>query len=64
MSDDDLNAYRRIKDRINQLEKKIEHLEDLPYSRLTNQKIESYTLTLKANTELLWFLFGEACLRQ
>jgi len=64
MSDEEFEAYKKVKDRIYELESKLDFLEsDMP-SRVVGQKIEATRLTLKANTELLKFLFGEGCLRQ
>lgn len=64
MTDLELEHYKIIKTRINELEKRLEFLDsDIP-NKIVRQKIEATQLTLKANTEMLAFLFGEGNLRQ
>lgn len=59
MTDDELRTYKQIKERIAQLEKKLELLEGEIPARVVREKIEGKRLTLKANQEMLLFLFGE-----
>lgn len=64
MTDDQLAMYKKISLRIKELERKIEWLEsDIP-NRVVRDKIEATRLTLKANQEMMFFLFGEGNLRQ
>jgi hypothetical protein len=59
MTEAELITYKKISLRIKELEKKLEWLEsDIP-SRVVRDKIEATRLTLKANQEMMLFLFGE-----
>lgn len=59
MTDDELRVYKQIKERIASLEKKLEFLEGEIPARVVRDKIEGTRLTLRANQEMLLFLFGE-----
>lgn len=64
MSDEELKVYKQIRGRIKSLESKIIFLESEIPAKVVRDKLEATRLTLRANTEMLHFLFGEACLRQ
>ena len=64
MNDAEFEKYKMLKDRINELERKIEFYEGEIPIRMIREKIHATKLTLQANTEMLKFLFGEGCLRQ
>lgn len=64
MTDKELETYKMIKERINALEKKVAFYESEIPCRIVRERLEATRLTLKSNTEMLKFLFGEGNLRQ
>lgn len=64
MTDGELELYKKIKQRIYELEKKVEFYESEIPCYIVRERLEATRLTLRANTEMIHALFGEACLKQ
>jgi hypothetical protein len=64
LTDQELEVYKKLKNRIKELEQYIEYLsKEIPIKPI-RQKREEAEKMLRANTTLLYFMFGEANLRQ
>lgn len=64
MTDQELITYKKLSARIKELEGYIEAMSKEIQIKPVRQKIEEAEKMLSANTHLMFFMFGEGCLRQ